>query len=259
LSNPKEQVIAEIENAQAALEAALEDLEKLPAFDPGTAAYTAHALSNYLQVTGATVLLLINALENHPDPQVRAWLEGLQHATNLMTHTVTQLMQVSEPTDTPLRHDSVDLSMMLWRAVAFYQRIADRKQIQLRIEGSEDVPSILADRVAVAAVLDNLLSNAIKYSAPGKVVWVWLTPEPNHLVCAVQDQGPGLKPEDQSRLFQRGARLDPRPTGNEPSTGYGLAVAKDLIDKMGGEIWCESRFGEGSTFAFRLPLASTRP
>jgi signal transduction histidine kinase len=259
LPNPKQQVIAEIENARSALEAALEDLEKLPAFDPGTAVYTAHALTNYLQVSGATVHLLMNALENHPDPQVRAWLEGLQHATNLMTHTVTQLMQVSEPTEAPLRHDSVDLSMMLWRAVAFYQRIADRKQIQLRIEGGETVPSVLADRVAVAAVLDNLLSNAIKYSPPAKVVWVWLTVEPGHLVCAVQDQGPGIKPEDQARLFQRGVKLGHQPTGNEPSTGYGLAVAKDLIDKMSGEIWCESRHGEGSTFAFRLPLASTKP
>ena len=256
MSNPKEKIIVSIENARSALEAALTDLEGLPAFDPGTAVYTAHALSNYLHVSGATVHLLMSSLGDHPDPQVRAWLEGLQHATNLMTHSVTQLMQASTPTETPLRRDPIDLPMMLWRAVAFYQHIADRKQIQLRIEGSEDVPPISADRVAVAAVLDNLLSNAIKYSPPDKVIWLWLSKEPGHLVCAVQDQGPGITPEDQQRLFQRGAKLGHRPTGNEPSTGYGLAVAKDLVDRMGGEIWCESRPGEGSTFAFRLPLAA---
>jgi signal transduction histidine kinase len=256
LPNPKEQVILSIESARTALEAALSDLERLPAFDPGTAVFAAHALSNYLNVTGATVQLLIMSLEEHPDPQVRRWLEGLQHATNLMAHTVTQLLHASAPSDAPLRRDPVELSMMLWRAVAYYQHIADRKQIQLRIEGAEEVPPVMADRVAVAAVLDNLLSNAIKYSPPDKVIWLWLTTEPGHLVCAVQDQGPGITPEDQQRLFQRGAKLGSRPTGNEPSTGYGLAVAKDLVDRMGGEIWCESRFGEGATFAFRLPLAA---
>jgi len=49
-------------------------------------------------------------------------------------------------------------------------------------------------------------------------------------------------------------RLTPRPTGDEPSTGYGLAVAKELIEKLGGGIWCESRLGQGSCFAFRLPV-----
>ncbi len=259
MSNPKEQVILSIESARTALEAALSDLERLPAFDPGTAVFAAHALSNYLNVTGATVQLLIMSLEEHPDPQVRRWLEGLQHATNLMTHTVTQLLHASAPSDAPLRRDPVELSTMLWRAVAYYQHIADRKQIQLRIEGEEEVPPVMGDRVAVAAVLDNLLSNAIKYSLPEKVIWLWLTTEPGHLVCAVQDQGPGITAEDQQRLFQRGAKLGSRPTGNEPSTGYGLAVAKDLIDRMGGEIWCESRLGEGSTFAFRLPLAAGSP
>ena len=69
----------------------------------------------------------------------------------------------------------------------------------------------------------------------------------------VQDQGPGLSQDDQAMLSQRGTQLTPKPTGNESSTGYGLAVAKELIEKLGGEIWCESQLGQGSCFAFRLP------
>jgi signal transduction histidine kinase len=65
---------------------------------------------------------------------------------------------------------------------------------------------------------------------------------------------PGLGPEDRARLFQRGVRLSAQPTGGEPSTGYGLAVAKDLVGQLGGEIWCDSQPGQGACFSVRLPV-----
>jgi signal transduction histidine kinase len=112
---------------------------------------------------------------------------------------------------------------------------------------------VRADRVAVAAVLDNLLSNAVKYSPPGTAVHVQVRGEGDGVVCEVRDSGPGLSPEDQARLFRRGVRLTPTPTSGEPSSGYGLAVAKELVEGLGGRIWCESAVGHGSCFAFRLP------
>lgn len=69
----------------------------------------------------------------------------------------------------------------------------------------------------------------------------------------MQDQGPGLSLEDQARLFQRGVRLSPLPTEGEPSFGYGLAVAKDLTERLDGRIWCESTLGQGASFSLRLP------
>jgi signal transduction histidine kinase len=70
----------------------------------------------------------------------------------------------------------------------------------------------------------------------------------------VRDEGPGLSQEDQARLFQRGIRLTPKPTGGEASTGYGLAVAKELIEKLGGELWCKSELEHGCCFYFRVPV-----
>ena len=74
------------------------------------------------------------------------------------------------------------------------------------------------------------------------------------VVCSVRDEGPGLSQEDQAKLFQRGVQLSSVPTGGEPSSGYGLAVAKELIDKLGGDLWCESTLGTGARFSFRLPV-----
>ena len=71
--------------------------------------------------------------------------------------------------------------------------------------------------------------------------------------CDVQDQGPGLSKQDQAKLFQEGVRLTPQPTGGESSTGYGLAVAKKLIEKMGGKISYSSVSGQGSCFSILVP------
>jgi signal transduction histidine kinase len=135
----------------------------------------------------------------------------------------------------------------------FYQNLADRKQIEIITESAAAAAPLHSDSVALAAVLDNLLTNAIKYSPPGKRVWVRVILEPNAVVCSVQDEGPGLTPEDQARLFQRGVRLSATPTGGESSTGYGLAVAKELVSQLGGSIWCDSQPGAGACFSFRVP------
>lgn len=251
--NEKEQVTAAIMRAQAELEQALGELEKMPAFDPGVVAFSAHALNNYLSVTGATVEALLGSLVDHPDPQIRHWLEGLGHVTELMRHTVSQLMTSSAPRDAKLRFLKWDLAPLVRRACNYYQRIADGKNIFIVCESASDIPPVWTDPVAAAAVLDNLLSNAVKYSFPGKKIRVQLRREMTNVMCSVCDEGPGLSQEDQAKLFQPGIQLSSVATGGESSSGYGLAVAKELIDKLDGDLWCESTLGAGACFSFRLP------
>ena len=105
---------------------------------------------------------------------------------------------------------------------------------------------------------------AVKFAAPGTQIRVEVAKWPGRFVCHVRDEGPGLSAEDQARLYQRGVRLSPQPTGGEASTGFGLAIAKDLIEKLRGELWCESAVGRGACFSFSLPveearMAGTRP
>jgi len=253
MTDMKEKVAESIQRAKADLEQALSDLEGLPAFDPDTFAYAAHALGNYLNVTGATVEMLQLALADYPDTWIRIWLDGLQHATNLMAHTVSRLLNTSMSREPTLRREKVNMTILTQRACSYYQRIADRKQIQIAHQPQADFLYAWTDRVALAVVLDNLLSNAVKYSPPGNTIRVTVRADPGFVVCSVQDHGPGLSPEDQSKLFQRGVRLGSVPTGGEPSLGYGLALAKELVDRLGGGIWCDSQLALGSTFSFRLP------
>jgi signal transduction histidine kinase len=249
----KDQVTASISHARAHLDQALAALEHLPAFDPCAIGFAAHALHNYLTVTGGTIDLLLLALDNYPDPEVRTGLEALRRVTDIMTHTVNQLMNTSSRASPKLIRENVDLAILAQRVCDYYQRIADHKQIHITCASTAKTHEVRSDRVVLAAVMDNLLSNAVKYSQPGKQIWVQIRCESDHLICSVRDQGPGLSAADQAKLFQRGVRLSAIPTGGEPSTGFGLAVARELMELLGGDIWCESAPGQGACFSIRLP------
>lgn len=253
MSIPKENVIASIAQAKRELDQALTELEKMPAFDPGRTAFTAHALYNYLQVAGATLEVLEPALADHPDPQIQWWLGNLTQATSLMRGAAVQLLSSTAPAPKlHMRH--VDLVTLVRNGCEFYQRRAARKQLQLLFEAASPTPEVETDNVAVGAVLDNLLSNAVKYSPRGATIRASVHGEPGRVVCAVRDEGQGMSEAEQRMLFQRGVRLSAVPTAGEPSFGYGLAVAKELMDMLGGTIWCESTPGKGACFAFALPV-----
>ncbi len=250
----KKQAVALVEAARTDLEEALEHLKQLPALDWGAVRYALHTLGNYLNITTACVHLLGIALEGHPDADVAIWLNSLERTTDLMTHLTRHLNHASATREVPLLREAVDLARMVRNGCAFYQSVSDVKRIEIFCEVEDPVARAAGDRIAAATILDNLLSNAVKYSPPGKRIWVRVKAEQDHVVCAVQDEGPGLTADDQARLFREGERLGPRPTGGEPSTGYGLAISRDLVERMGGRIWCESQPGQGAVFSFCLPV-----
>jgi K+-sensing histidine kinase KdpD len=130
----------------------------------------------------------------------------------------------------------------------------------MRVNASSDVDvfPVRTDRVAIAAVLDNLLSNAIKFSHPNGQIWVQVRCGEGCVECRVQDEGPGLSQEDQAMLFQRGTQLTPRPTGGETSTGYGLAVAKELIEKLGGRSGVRANWDKDRASGFACLLTRNR-
>jgi len=256
MKSSKDNAIASIEKAKEELAEALSNIEAMPSFDPGDIKFNTHEVSNYLAVTTGTIDLLLSMLKDHPDSDIIELLDSLSHANNFITHTILGLISNSPSEELLLKPKKVELPFLVEKACKYYQRLADKKLIRINFQCIVDSPYIWTDRVAVAAVLDNLLSNAVKYSESGKQIWVQIKSEPNQLVCSVRDEGPGIRLEDQSKLFQKGVTLGHVPTGGESSTGYGLAVVKDLIDKLDGKVWCESKPLKGSIFSFCLPKYS---
>jgi signal transduction histidine kinase len=253
MSDPKRDVEESIQSARTNLNVALDQLARLPSFDPEVVSYSAHALSNYLTVVAGGVELIRETLASHPDPSVQTFLDGITQATNLMTHVVGQLGRRASAGASQLLVGQVDVARLAGRACDFYRSLAAPKQIRVGFFSEPGTRYALADLVAVAAVLDNLLSNAVKYSPPGSAVGVLVRSEAGRVIVEVTDQGPGIAEADLPRLFQKGVLLGAVPTGGEASHGYGLAVAKELVERQGGEIGCRSTPGAGSTFWFAVP------
>jgi signal transduction histidine kinase len=131
---------------------------------------------------------------------------------------------------------------------------AARKKIDLRVAVPAELPQLRGDAFRIRQVLENLVGNAIKFSPPDSLTEVRATADDHRLTIEVIDSGPGLTDEDQRRLFIKGARLSNKPTGGEDSTGVGLALCKEIMQQVGGEIGARNNPGAGATFWIRLPL-----
>lgn len=254
MPEPKELVASAITRAQADLVEALSELEKIPAFDPGSVAFVAHALNNFLAVTGGTVELIVMHLGDGADPQVRVWLEGVRHATDLMARTVSQLVSASANSGAQLRLEKVDLPLLVQRACTYYQRVADRKSIRIAFDAASDVPAVWADRVVVAAVLDNLISNAIKFTPSGGSVTVDAgVNSAGSITIQVRDSGIGMRPEDIPLAFEPFGQVDNSLTRSQQGTGLGLPLVRRLVELHGGEVCLSSAPGQGTTVTLTFP------
>ena len=131
--------------------------------------------------------------------------------------------------------------------------LAGKKNISPLIEATEGLPTLQVDAPKIQQALVNLINNAVQHSQPGQRVWVSARSEPTQVVFAVRDEGQGLTPEDQARLFQPFGRAGTKKTAGERSIGLGLAIARKVITAHGGRIWIESIPGQGATFLFSVP------
>jgi PAS domain S-box-containing protein len=128
-------------------------------------------------------------------------------------------------------------------------------ELSLELIASPALAPVAADRDKLLQVLANLVANAIKYSLGTGRVEVRLESSPTHLRIAVRDEGVGIPEREQERIFEKFYRL-PDMSHAVSGTGLGLYICRELVRRMGGTIWVESREGVGSTFFVELPFAS---
>jgi signal transduction histidine kinase/CheY-like chemotaxis protein/HPt (histidine-containing phosphotransfer) domain-containing protein len=148
-------------------------------------------------------------------------------------------------------------------AVATFREAASRKGITLGVEIDPVTPAwALGDPLRIQQVLVNLLSNALKFTSSGRVdvnvKVLRAASASDQLRFEVRDTGPGIRLEDQDKIFARFVQL-PNQSNGQRGTGLGLTICRDLVELMGGEIGVVSQEGSGSTFHFSLPLEAVEP
>jgi GAF domain-containing protein len=135
--------------------------------------------------------------------------------------------------------------------------LAADKKLGFKVEVAPQLPSGHGDGRRLTQVLINLVGNAIKFTDAGEVA-IKAEAHNGSFHVSVRDTGPGISSADQARLFQEFQQADNAITRKKGGTGLGLAISKRIIEMHGGRIWVESQLGQGSTFAFTLPVIVER-
>jgi PAS domain S-box-containing protein len=154
----------------------------------------------------------------------------------------------------------VDLKETILDVMATAEGLIKNKPIELITEIPDDLPIIKADAIRVRQILLNLVSNATKFTTKGQIgvsARIIKLGTSRQIVVAVFDTGPGIAPEDQEKIFEPFSQVDSAAVRRSGGSGLGLSISRHLVELHGGQIWVDSIPGEGSTFAFTLPIGST--
>ena len=244
--------------AQANMESALADLatsnEKLVHLNHEKNEFlgiAAHDLKNPLTIISFSADLL----PSNTDPaQVKKIAAAIGAASSRMRDLITNLLDANaiEQGRFTSKIQCCDINALVAQCVENNEPSATRKRITL-CTGFSDHVQAKADHAATMQILENLISNALKFSPPATKLHIHTLPEKDYVAISVRDEGPGISPADQEKLFKKFSRLTAQPTGGESSTGLGLSIVKRLAESMGGNIQCHSELGAGAKFILRLP------
>ena len=207
-----------------------------------------------------SVLLALDSPDGHVSPEtLRTYLGIVQREAERLSSLVDDLLAVAraERAELQLVLAPVDAAEVIHEVYEVLAPLARReRQVMLVEEVEPDLPPLLADRQRLSQVLLNLVRNAITYTPAGGIVSIALhCADSDHLLLTVADTGSGIAPADLQRVFERFYRADASRARSSGGFGLGLAIARDMVEAMGGTITAESIVGEGSCFHVCLPLA----
>lgn len=214
-----------------------------------------HELRSPLTVITGAVNTALTEVERLSPEETRQLLEDASLEADLLSHLLGNLMELSRvQADRLFLHaDLISIRKTIQNTVDEMKRQSSTHKFIVDLP--KNLPPVYADELRAERILRNLIENAVKYSPRGGEIRVSARPEDGEMVIGVSDQGIGIPPSEQARLFEPFERLgESRPDG-VGGVGLGLLVCRRLVEAHGGRIWVESEPGKGSTFSFTLPLS----
>jgi signal transduction histidine kinase len=185
-----------------------------------------------------------------------SFLTTIRNNVNRMSTLVSDLADISRIESGNLRLEPkiVKVQEVIDEVVAVTKNQFEQKKQTVSIEIQDGLPQSWCDRSRLTQIMTNMMSNANKYTPEGGSILVQAIPVDGMIQVKVQDNGLGMTPEDQDNLFSKFFRSADDKVREAPGTGLGLSITKNLIELQGGKIWFESKYREGTTFFFTIPV-----
>jgi DNA-binding response OmpR family regulator/ligand-binding sensor domain-containing protein/two-component sensor histidine kinase len=189
--------------------------------------------------------------------EIRPQLLLIENSANRMLRLVNQILDFRKFQHHKLSVETIEIAPFVETICRDYDKMAENQQIYFHFTNEAGNERIITDKDCVEKIIFNLLSNAFKYTPAGKSITVRTGKTPGGVFVEIKDEGCGIRKEKQKILFTRFASFNE--DKNKPSTGIGLSMVKELVDKLAASISVESEPEKGSTFTLSLPKKISYP
>jgi two-component system, sensor histidine kinase len=238
---------------QRRLEETLSELREADRLKSNLMRNVSHELRTPLAlVLGYTELLASGSLGELSELQQQAATVAVRRCEELkwLVEDITMLLSIGDTGDPD---EDTDLAAVLGGLITEYGRKSTGAGVNLTATIEEDLPPVAGSRTRLHRVFGNLLSNAAKFTPSGGSVSVTCYRSNGHVVTEVSDTGIGIPECEFDHVFERFYQVDGSPTRRYGGTGLGLAVVKETVEALGGDVNVQSEVGQGSRFTVRLP------
>lgn len=206
---------------------------------------------------------VMSMLDGVQDEEQKKTLDIILYCCNNMSEIINNILDFSkmEAGKFTIEEKEFDFYKMMERVIATHSNEINKKGLRLKVDVNNKIPNMLiGDELRLVQILNNLLSNAVKFTMVGYVsIMADVTMQINdevELFFIVKDTGIGISVQEQDKLFQSFSQVDASITRRFGGTGLGLAVTKQLVELMHGNIYVESEKGKGSSFSFSIKMKS---
>ncbi|MBW2408383.1 MAG: PAS domain S-box protein, partial [Deltaproteobacteria bacterium] len=254
--------IKELDAAQSAMLNMMEDLDaekaKAEAATRAKSDFLANMSHEIRTPMNAVIGMAHLALKTDLSAKQRDYLDKIQSSANALLGIINDILDFSKIEAGKLDIETVDFfldDVMDNLANLVAVKAQEKEELEVLFNVSQEVPRFLVgDPLRLGQVLINLANNAVKFTDSGEIVVSAELLKRNEdrvtVRFSVRDTGIGLTEEQASKLFQSFTQADTSTTRKYGGTGLGLAISKKLVNMMGGDIWVESEYGQGTTFSF---------
>lgn len=237
------------------LERKNKELQKIDEMKSDFVSTVSHELRTPLSTMKEFTSIVLDGIPGDLNKDQKEYLKIVKGNIERLARLISDLLDISkiESGKLELKKKFTNIIELVEQVLLTLNVQAKEGQISMKTDIKGALPDLYIDPDKITQIFVNLIGNAIKFTPENGSITVEVKDIGDFLECSVIDTGKGIAKEDMGKLFSKFQQFDREPGSGAKGTGLGLAICKKLIEMHGGEVWAESKVGQGSQFSFTLP------